>query len=170
VKLAPRGVTLVRATALSTVSSTVLSTWFGCGYFPWGPGTVGSIAAVAIAALLHNWLHAGRFVLLALTALLFWPSVWASTQTARRLNDPDPKCVVIDEVLGQWLTLVGASALSWKGFALALALFRLFDIWKPWPVRNLEKLPEGWGIVCDDLAAGVYGALILYIGGAFKFY
>lgn len=160
-----------RAPAKSaTVLARLLATWFGCGYFPWGPGTVGSIAAIAIAVAVHAWFHAGRIVLLALVVALSWPAVWASTKTARSLNDPDPKCVVIDEVLGQWLTLVGASALSWKGFALALALFRLFDIWKPWPVRNFEKLPGGLGIVSDDLGAALYGALILYVGGALRLY
>jgi len=148
----------------------ILATWFGCGYFPWGPGTAGSLAAIVIAAALQEWLHAGRFILLALVVILFWPAVWASNLTARALGNPDPKQVVIDEVLGQWFTLAGASALSWKSFAAALVLFRLFDIWKPWPVRNFEELPEGWGIVSDDLAAGLYGALILYIGGAFKLY
>ncbi len=86
------------------------------------------------------------------------------------MNQKDPGRVVIDEVLGQWLTLLGAAALNWKAFLAGFILFRIFDIWKPWPVRNFEKLPEGIGIVADDLAAGVCGALILYIGGKFGFY
>jgi phosphatidylglycerophosphatase A len=77
---------------------------------------------------------------------------------------------VVDEVLGQWLTLLGATVLNWKAFVAAFVLFRIFDIWKPWPIRYLERLPEGSGIVVDDLAAGLYGALILYIGGRFGFY
>jgi phosphatidylglycerophosphatase A len=68
------------------------------------------------------------------------------------------------------VTLLGATALNWKSFLAAFILFRVFDIWKPWPVRNFEKLPEGTGIVADDLAAGVYAALILYIGGKFGLY
>ncbi len=78
--------------------------------------------------------------------------------------------VVIDEVLGQWVTLLGSAARGWRTFLAAFLLFRVFDIWKPWPVRNFEKLPEGAGIVSDDLAAGIYGALILYIGGALRLY
>jgi phosphatidylglycerophosphatase A len=148
----------------------VLATWFGCGYFPWGPGTLASVAAVAIAAVLHMYLQAGRLMLLVLVAVLLAPAVWASSEAARAMHDEDPKEVVIDEVLGQWVTLLGAFALSWRSFALGLVLFRLFDIWKPWPVRNFEKLPEGVGIIADDLAAGVYGALILYIGGALRLY
>lgn len=142
-----------------------IATWFGCGYFPWGPGTAGSLAAVLIAAVLHWQFGSGRGTLLLITLVLLFPAIWASTRTARLLARKDPGLVVVDEVLGQWLTLFGAAALNWKALLAGFILFRLFDIWKPWPVRWFEKLPEGTGIVADDLAAGVYGALILYIGG-----
>lgn len=148
----------------------VLATWFGCGYFPWGPGTIGSLAALVIAVLLHAYCGAGRPAFLLLSLVLLFPAVWASTLTARSLNQPDPGVVVIDEVLGLWVTLLGATALVWKTFLASFILFRLFDIWKPWPVRKLERLPEGFGIVADDIAAGLYGALILYIGGALRLY
>lgn len=75
----------------------------------------------------------------------------------------DPQIVVVDEVLGQWITLAGASTLDLPHVFAALLLFRLFDITKPWPVRRLESLPAGTGIVADDLAAGVYGALVLLL-------
>jgi len=148
----------------------ILATWFGCGYFPWGPGTVGSLAAIAIAALLEFYGGLGRPVLLVLVLILVWPAVWAATRTAQLVGRTDPGLVVVDEVLGQWVTLLGAAARSWKVFVLAFIAFRLFDIWKPWPVRNFEKLPAGAGIVSDDLAAGLYGALILYLGGIFNLY
>ena len=147
-----------------------LGTWFGCGYFPWGPGTVGSLAAVLIAAALHVYLGAGRMALLLLTAAFLLPGIWAATRTAEYVGKKDPGIVVVDEVLGQWLTLAGATVLNGKAFIAGFVLFRLFDIWKPWPVRKLEQLPAGVGIVADDLAAGVYGALILYIGGSAGFY
>lgn len=147
-----------------------LATWFGCGYWPWGPGTAGSLAAILIAIALHRYLVAGRLTLCALTLLLLVPAVWASTRTARLLNKQDPRLVVIDEVLGQWVTLLGATAFVWKSLLAGFLLFRLFDIWKPFPIRRLEKLPEGAGIVADDIAAGLYGALILYIGGTLKLY
>jgi phosphatidylglycerophosphatase A len=86
------------------------------------------------------------------------------------MGQKDPGLVVVDEVLGQWVTLLGAASLNWKALLAGFLLFRIFDIWKPWPVRKLERLPEGTGIVADDLAAGVYGALILYIGGRFGLY
>lgn len=147
-----------------------LATWFGCGYFPWGPGTAGSFAAVLIAAGLHTWFGVGRLGLVLLVFVLLLPGIWASTLTARLLNTEDPGMVVVDEVLGQWLTLLGASTLNWKTFLGGFLLFRLFDIWKPWPIRRLEHLPEGTGIVLDDLGAGVYGAIVLTISGSLGFY
>ena len=141
----------------------VIGTWFGCGYFPWGPGTAGSIAAVLLVAALR-YFGLGRYALLALVFLIWLPGIWAATMTARHAGKKDPGMVVVDEVLGQWITLLAAPVWNWKSLAAGLILFRLFDIWKPWPVRNLEKLPEGVGIVADDLAAGGYAALILYIG------
>jgi phosphatidylglycerophosphatase A len=123
-----------------------------------------------IALALHTWLGAGRLTFAILVLLFLWPGIWASTRTARILNSEDPGMVVVDEVLGQWLTLLGAAALNWKSFLAAFLLFRLFDIWKPWPVRRFEDLPEGLGIVADDLAAGVYGAMVLTISGRLGFY
>jgi phosphatidylglycerophosphatase A len=148
----------------------VLATWFGCGYFPWGPGTIGSLAGLLIAIGMHFWLGAGRLALLIAALVLLVPAIWASTNTARLVAKPDPGIVVVDEVLGQWTTLLGAAVFNWKTLLAGFLLFRLFDIWKPWPVRQCEKLPSGTGIVADDLAAGFYGALILYIGGRFGLY
>jgi phosphatidylglycerophosphatase A len=148
----------------------LLATFFGCGYFPWAPGTAGSLAALFIAIALHSWLNAGRLTFAVLIVLLLYPAIWSSTRTARILNTEDPGMVVIDEVLGQWLTLLGAAVLNWKTFLAAFLFFRLFDIWKPWPIRRLENLPEGSGIVTDDLAAGLYGAVVLSISGSLGFY
>jgi phosphatidylglycerophosphatase A len=147
-----------------------LATWFGCGYFPWGPGTVGSLAALAIAALVNSQLGGTRQFLLAVTFMLLAPSTWAAAVTARASDDKDPGKVVIDEVLGQWVTLLGATAYNPVSFALAFVLFRALDIWKPGPIRRLEQLPGGYGIMADDLAAGLVGALILYTVGIVKLY
>lgn len=143
-----------------------IATWFGCGYFPWGPGTAGSLAGVVIAGVLayYGW---GRPTLLVLIAITLLPAVWASSRTARLVGREDPGLVVVDEVLGQWVTLLAAPVANLKFLTAGFLLFRLFDIWKPWPVRRLEDLPEGIGIVADDLGAGVYAAFILYIGGLF---
>jgi phosphatidylglycerophosphatase A len=150
--------------------ATLISTWFGCGYFPIGPGTAGSLAAVLMAAAAHQYLGAGRAMFLAATLVLIGPAIWSATRTARLLKREDPGLIVVDEVLGVWVTLLGATALNWKSFTAAFVLFRIFDIWKPWPVRRFEELPDGTGIIADDLAAGVYAAIMLYIGGLLKLY
>jgi phosphatidylglycerophosphatase A len=123
-----------------------------------------------MAAAAHQYLGLGRITFLVATLVLLAPAIWSATETARLLNREDPGLVVVDEVLGVWVTLLGATALNWKSFTAAFVLFRLFDIWKPWPVRRLEDLPEGTGIIADDLAAGVYAAIMLYIGGLLKLY
>ncbi|MGA9584080.1 MAG: phosphatidylglycerophosphatase A, partial [Terracidiphilus sp.] len=79
----------------------------------------------------------------------------AAAIVAREAGRHDPQFVVIDEVAGQWIALLGSPA-DWRHGIIALILFRLFDITKPFPARQLEKLPEGWGIVFDDVAAGLY--------------
>jgi phosphatidylglycerophosphatase A len=147
-----------------------IATWFGCGFFPVGPGTVGSLAALGIAWLLVQYAH-WRPLHFALLALAMLPvAIWSAGVTARERKLKDPSIVVVDEVLGQWITLAGASTLNWKSWLAALAFFRLFDIWKPQPARRLEALPSGWGIVADDVMAGVYGALVLFVMGCFNLY
>jgi phosphatidylglycerophosphatase A len=147
-----------------------LSTWFYAGYSPVAPGTAGSLAAVLIAVALRFWagLAPWHFGIMAL--LLFFPAVQASTVAARAANLKDPGFVVVDEVIGQWIALAGATTLNWKSYLAAFALFRLFDIWKPAPVRQLEALPGGWGINADDVMAGVYAALVLRLAGWFNLY
>jgi phosphatidylglycerophosphatase A len=98
-------------------------------------------------------------------ALLAPVGAWAAHETAHALGRKDPQIVVVDEVLGQWLALAPVTVLDWKYLLAAFLLFRLFDIWKPPPVRNLEQLPGGVGIVADDLMAGVYAALVLWVMG-----
>ena len=147
----------------------LISTWFGCGYAPVAPGTAGSLGGLAVAVVLHHFGFAGWHFLL-LAAAGFVPAVWAATRTARALGVKDPGRVVVDEVIGQWLTLAGAHSFNWKSCAAAFLLFRIFDIWKPAPVRQLEKLPEGLGIVADDAMAGCYAAVLLWLGGYFHLY
>jgi phosphatidylglycerophosphatase A len=148
----------------------LISTWFGCGRSPFAPGTAGSAAALAIAILLHQYAGFAPWHFLILAALLFVPAVWAAGVTAEAYKIKDPGFVVVDEVLGQWVTLAGAATLNWKSYLVAFTLFRLFDIWKPPPVRQLEALPGGLGINADDVMAGVYAALILIVLGRFGLY
>ncbi len=151
-------------------AANLISTWFGCGYAPIAPGTAGSLAALLIAWLLVAYAGWQPLWFGALVVAATAPSIWAAGVTAQALNKKDPGVVVVDEVVGQWLALAGARPLNVKSWIGAFVLFRLFDIWKPTPVRQLEKLPGGAGIVADDLMAGVYAALVLYVAGCFNLY
>ena len=148
----------------------LLGTWFGCGYWPWGPGTAGSLGAVIPAVLIERYAGWPPWAFGALGLLAFAPAVWAAGVVAREKQIEDPHIVVVDEVVGQWITIAGARELEWKSWLAAFVLFRLFDIWKPWPVNRLERLPGGLGIVADDAMAGVYGALVLWAAGWFNLY
>jgi len=140
----------------------LLATWFGCGYAPKGPGTAGSLGALLVAWPLR---HQPPWFFAALASAVLAPAIWSAGSTALQTGKKDPQIVVIDEVVGQWIALAGASIYSPWAWILAFILFRLFDIWKPWPVRQLEGLPGGTGIVMDDVMAGVYAALVLYLAG-----
>jgi phosphatidylglycerophosphatase A len=137
----------------------IVATFFGAGLGKPGPGTWGSVAAVllwaACAAAFHPTPQALLFALLAGIALTLLLGIPASTIVARESGRHDPQFVVVDEVAGQWIALLG-SHFNWRHALIALVLFRLFDITKPFPVRQLELLPEGWGIVLDDVGAGLY--------------
>jgi len=159
-----------RPTRPPLTPATLLATWFGCGYSPKAPGTAGSLAALLIAIALRHYLGFTALDFLLLAAILFLPAVWAAGVTERASGLKDPQFVVVDEVVGQWIALAGAASLNWKSFLAAFALFRLFDIWKPPPVRQLESLPGGWGINLDDVMAGVYAALVLWAAARFNLY
>jgi phosphatidylglycerophosphatase A len=148
----------------------LIATWFGCGYARRAPGTVGSFVALFIALPLHH--HAGfhRWHFLGMAAALFFPAVWAAGRVARDAKLADPQIVVVDEVIGQWIAVAGPHDLDLFTGLAAFALFRLFDIWKPPPVRQLERLPGGWGIVADDVMAGCYAAILLLLAGRFNLY
>jgi phosphatidylglycerophosphatase A len=144
--------------------ATLVATFFGAGRLKPGPGTWGSLAA----ALLW-WLLASQFpppwrlpAILLLIVLATAIGIPAATLEARGCDKEDPSHVVIDEVAGQLVTLI-ACPLLWKPLLAGFILFRAFDIVKPPPIRSLERLPEGTGIVVDDLGAGVYGFIALQL-------
>jgi phosphatidylglycerophosphatase A len=136
-----------------------VATFFGAGLGRPGPGTWGSVSAVLLWAAFARFEHPTPAALLvALIAGIILSiafGVPAATIAARESGRHDPGFVVIDEVAGQWIALLGSPA-DWRHGLIALVLFRLFDITKPFPVRRLEHLPGGWGIVFDDVAAGLY--------------
>ena len=140
----------------------LVATFFGIGRLGPGPGTWASIATVALWWLLAfatgiHPLHVVAFVLAIATLAIGTP---ASTRVARESGIKDPGFVVIDEVAGQMLPLIIAPV-RWKYLLLSLILFRCFDIWKPPPLRALERLPEGTGIMLDDVGAGIYSLLVV---------
>jgi phosphatidylglycerophosphatase A len=153
-----------------TTLARMIATWFYLGYVPKGPGTAGSLGGLAVAWILHALagFGASAFGLMALIGLL--PAIWAADVTARASGLKDPQIVVVDEVIGQWATLAGATRFNWKSWLAALVLFRVFDIFKPPPVRQLEHVPGGAGIVLDDAMAGLYAALVLFAAGWFNLY
>jgi phosphatidylglycerophosphatase A len=136
-----------------------VATFFSAGFGKPGPGTWGSVAAVllwaAYAWLLHPTPQSLFLALLIGIALTLVFGIPAATIVARESGLHDPQFVVIDEVAGQWIALLFSPA-DWRHALIALILFRLFDITKPFPARQLESLPDGWGIVFDDVAAGLY--------------
>ncbi len=172
-------------------TSILLATWFGLGYLPKAPGTWGSAGGVGVALLLawldfrnlksvtdlyqerHFW-TAGLLpgydeVLIALLITVI--GVIVADRASKYSRIKDPQWVVIDEVSGQLITyylFFWMTPLNWKSFLLGFILFRLFDIWKPFPARQLEGLPGGWGIMADDWMAGIYAAIVLQVALHFR--
>ena len=138
--------------------ATLLSTFFGIGYARVAPGTVASAAALPFAWLIL-W-KLGPAALLFASAVVYGVGVWSCGAYAARIGGVDPSECVIDEVAGQCLACAFAP-LSILAFAVAFALFRLFDISKIWPVSLGERLAGGWGIMTDDMIAGTLSAAII---------
>jgi len=144
--------------------ASLVATFFGVGRLTPGPGTWGSVATVIIWALV-SWRipHEARtWATIAAVIVVTVIGIPAATRIARASGLKDPQFVIIDEVAGQLMALI-AVPLAWKTFLAGLILFRVFDILKPPPVRQLERLPEGFGIVVDDLAAGVYALACMHL-------
>lgn len=153
----------------SPLWASMVATFFGIGRLRPGPGTWGSVATVVVWAMISSRIPAANrswaTCLAAVVVTLI--GIPAATLVARAASVKDPQFVVIDEVAGQLVALI-AVPLAWKSFLAGLILFRVFDILKPFPIRRLERLPEGTGIVVDDLGAGLYAFagmhLLLYFG------
>ena len=143
--------------------STVIASVFGIGYFPFASGTVASLAAMPLAALILH--HGGGLALAAASLVAFAVGVWACGDHVRATGREDPSECVIDEVAGRWLACAFASA-SLPSLALAFFLFRLFDIWKPWPVGWADReLPGGLGVMADDMIAGLMAGVLVAFAG-----
>ncbi|HXM64054.1 MAG TPA: phosphatidylglycerophosphatase A [Terriglobales bacterium] len=142
----------------------LVATFFGAGLLHPGPGSWGSAVTVFLWWLVSGWISPHRqpaaAILLAAVAVLI--GIPAATHMARSTGLKDPQFVVIDEVAGQLIALI-AVPVSWKSLLLGFILFRGFDIVKPPPVRQLEHLPEGFGIVLDDVGAGLYALALMQL-------
>jgi phosphatidylglycerophosphatase A len=142
----------------------LVATFFGVGRLKPGPGTWGSLATVILWSLTTSRIPVSSrpWATLGAAAVVTLIGIPAATLVARGSGLKDPQFVVIDEVAGQLVALI-AVPLAWKTFLAGFILFRIFDMWKPFPIRRLERLPEGTGIVVDDLGAGVYALVVMHL-------
>jgi len=137
-----------------------LATVAYCGYFPVAPGTVGSAAGLVVYLLV--WWTQSRVLEVALIAVTFAAGTWAATHAERYFGGIDPGPVVIDEVLGQLVTLAFIPV-GWRAALIGFVVFRIYDVVKPYPANRLEKFHGGLGIMSDDAAAGVYANITLRV-------
>lgn len=143
----------------------LITTGLGSGLFPYGPGTMGALFGILIWYPTTLFLTYPVWLSLTLIFILTFTFVGAwSSSVAEKYWGEDPSRVVIDEVVGQWIALLAipASFTCWHVLA-AFVLFRFFDITKPLGIRKMENFKGGWGIMADDILAGCYSALILFI-------
>jgi len=132
-----------------------IATAGGLGYAPVAPGTVASLPP----ALAVWWLAPSELALLSAATLVTLVGIWASDREARRLGQKDPRCIVIDEVAGM-LVACCWNPRGWPWVLALFLLFRVFDVWKPLGINQLQALPGGLGVVVDDVLAGVYASLL----------
>ena len=139
--------------------STTIATGLGSGYSPFAPGTAGSAVGLALFWPMRD---ATPAVQVAVVLIGFFVGVAASTHLAHRVARKDPGLVVWDEVVGMWVTMALLPFTPLTAVA-GFLLFRVMDVVKPWPARQLEALPDGWGIMADDVFAGIYAHLALRV-------
>ncbi len=151
--------------------SWIIATWFGSGLLPIAPGTWGSLAAVPFAYIIS--IYTCPYALIGGTVTLFFIGIWAADKVEKHSQKKDPGLIVVDEVVGQWIALLPLPFLhtfldtnSFYIFSTPIAVvaflaFRIFDVWKPWPVNYADKhIPGGYGIMLDDVIAGMYALIV----------
>jgi phosphatidylglycerophosphatase A len=138
--------------------SKIVSSFFGLGYFPVAPGTLTSL--LVILAYKFYLFRLSWTLHLLILFLLFFIGVYASTKVESESRKKDPRKIVIDEACGQLLVLFRMSN-AWFPLLSGLILFRIFDIAKPFPIKKVEALPSGWGIMMDDIVAAIYAGVIV---------
>jgi len=143
-----------------SLAAQLVATGAGSGYAPFAPGTAGSLVGLLLFWPLSRLPFAGQ---VGVTVALFLLGTLAAAHLASRLGIKDPGIVVVDEVVGQWVSLL-LLPLTPLTVVLGFLLFRLLDVLKPWPARDFERLPGGWGIMADDVMAGIYANLLVRVG------
>ncbi len=143
---------------LVKVARRLIATGFGAGLLPWAPGTFGTVVGLPLAFVIERFSMAGHLLVV---FILFTIGLPVCGDVARELGQRDPQSIVWDEIVGVQVALLGSPLAPWP-FLFGFVLFRCFDIFKPFPLRRLERLPGGVGIMADDVGAGVYTALILW--------
>lgn len=145
---------------MRTALAVLLATAGGAGYAPVAPGTFGSAIGAIAYLLTRHWPASWQ---IGLAAVVTIAGIWAAGVAAEHFGRHDPGQVVIDEVSGQWVTLL-LTGVGPLGVVAGFFLFRVLDITKPWPARRMETLPSGLGIMADDLMVALYGNVLLQIG------
>lgn len=153
------------ARSFSDRLAVVIASSFGVGFSPIAPGTAGSVVSVLAWLALHHWCPSALRISIHLIWLgaLCLVGIWACTRCESWFGKVDPQQAVVDEVVGQQIAYVGLVALDWRALLLGFALFRLFDVWKPYPIRKLQHLKGGVGVMLDDVLAGFYAFVILFL-------
>ncbi len=142
----------------------IIGTGFGSGFWPWGPGTAGALVATAMWYGLSLCLSAEWLMAVTVLLILFFycAGVWAANALKPYWGE-DPSRVVVDEMVGVWISLLACPAQSIPYAVTAFVLFRFFDILKPLGVRHMERIPHGHGVMMDDVLAGMYGFFLIYV-------
>jgi phosphatidylglycerophosphatase A len=152
--------------------SKIIATFFYTGLLPKAPGTWGSLAALPFAVILHNW--GGFYALLLASIIVFFIGWWATIKETVGKDNHDPGEIVIDEVAGQWITLLPSSymftrhdlPMIWPALVAGFIFFRLFDIFKPWPISWADNKETAFGVMLDDVLAGILAAIATILSAA----
>lgn len=142
----------------------IIGSGFGSGFWPWGPGTAGALLATVMWYGLSALLVSPVMMLVTVVAILVFQAlgIWAANRLEPYWGE-DPSRVVVDEMVGVWIALLAAPSHSWPYALAAFVLFRFFDMVKPFGVRHMEAIGHGTGVMMDDVLAGIYSFLLIYI-------